>query len=274
MRRIDTLRSLVTSNSVDIMPPTPTLETSCPDVRPDVRLDTSLELLCGHSPSEADPGVLATVVATVGSTYRKAGARMLITANGDHLGLLSGGCLEADLKEHAREVLRCGTARAVEYDMRGPDDILFGIGAGCEGAMRVLLEPAGSGTLAERALLAAGRRVRAGLPTALVAVHECGDMALGTYPAAPPLTPTLMMAAEQALSELVSREVRSETYGRCTRAFVQYLAPAPHLLICGGGPDAQPVVANARARVARHRGRTSPGLRARYAFSRSRRQTH
>ena len=214
--------------------------------RPDVRLDTSLELLFDFLSTNDEPRVLATLVATAGSTYRKAGARMLILADGGHLGLLSGGCLEADLKEHAGEVLRSGVARAVEYDMRGPDDILFGIGAGCEGAMRVLLEPAGRGTPAERALLAAGARARAGLPTALVTVHECADLPLGSYPAAPPLPPLLMRAAAQVLSELVSREVRTDTEDRRTRAFVQYLAPAPHLLICGGGPDAQPVVANAR----------------------------
>jgi len=227
---------------VKSMPPPSTLETSLPNVR----LDTSLELLFDYSPLQDEARVLATVVATAGSTYRKAGARMLILANGGHLGLLSGGCLEADLKEHADEVLRCGIPRAVEYDMRGPDDILFGIGAGCEGAMRVLLEPAGRGTPAERALQAAGRRARAGLPTALVAVHECADLPLGTYTAAPPLTPALMSAAAQVLAESASREVRTQTEGGRTRAFVQYLAPAPHLLICGGGPDAQPVVANAR----------------------------
>jgi len=171
---------------------------------------------------------------------------MLILADGGHVGLLSGGCLEADLKEHAGEVLRSGIPRAVEYDMRGPDDILFGIGAGCEGAMRVLLEPAGRGTPAERALRAAGQRARAGLPTALVAVHECARLALGTYTAAPPLTSALITAAGQVLEESVSREVTFETDGLRTRAFVQYLAPAPHLLICGGGPDAQPVVAIAR----------------------------
>jgi xanthine dehydrogenase accessory factor len=215
--------------------------------RPNVRLDTSLELLFDYSAAQDEPRVLATVVATAGSTYRKAGARMLILANGGHLGLLSGGCLEADLKEHAEEVLRRGIPRAVEYDMRGPDDILFGIGAGCEGAMRVLLEPAGHGSPAEGALRAAGQRARAGLPTALVAVHECAELALGTYTAAPPLLPALMTAAAQALAEAASREVRSEAEGRRTRAFVQYLAPAPHLLVCGGGPDAQPVVANARA---------------------------
>src|SRR6202041_2419643 len=111
--------------------------------RLDVRLDTSLELLLQRAPAAQTSRVLATVVATAGSTYRKPGARMLIMADGSYLGLLSGGCLEADLKLHAQQVLENGGPRAVEYDMRGPDDVLFGIGAGCEGAMRVLLEPAG-----------------------------------------------------------------------------------------------------------------------------------
>ena len=172
---------------------------------------------------------------------------MLILANGSYVGLLSGGCLEADLKEHADEVLRDGIPRAVEYDMRGPDDILFGIAAGCEGAMRILLEPAGRGTPADRALQACGKRVRAGLPMALVAVHESTDLPLGTYTAAPPLTPALMAASSQALEASMSRAVELDTEGRRTRAFVQYLAPAPHLLICGGGTDAQPVVASAHA---------------------------
>ena len=109
-----------------------------------VRLDTSLELLSERAPAASSARVLATVVATAGSTYRKPGARMLILADGSYLGLLSGGCLEADLKLHAQQVLDGGAIRAVEYDMRGPDDVLFGIGAGCEGAMRVLIEPANS----------------------------------------------------------------------------------------------------------------------------------
>src|SRR5450755_3184631 len=130
--------------------------------RVDVRLDTSLELLVERTPAGDSPRVLATVVATVGSTYRKPGARMLIMADGSYLGLLSGGCLEADLKIHAQQVLQSGMARAVEYDMRGPDDILFGIGAGCEGAMRVLLEPADPGSSAAAALATAGQATQAG----------------------------------------------------------------------------------------------------------------
>ena len=123
--------------------------------RLDVRLDTSLELLLERAPREPIARALATVVATAGSTYRKPGARMLIMADGSYLGLLSGGCLEADLKLHAQQVIESGAARAIEYDMRGPDDILFGIGAGCEGAMRVLLEPANAGKRGGRG---AGRR--------------------------------------------------------------------------------------------------------------------
>jgi xanthine/CO dehydrogenase XdhC/CoxF family maturation factor len=211
-----------------------------------VRLDTSLELLLERAPANG-AAVLATVVSTAGSTYRKPGARMLIMADGSYLGLLSGGCLEADLKLHAQEVLNSGVPRAIEYDMRGPDDILFGIGAGCEGAMRVLLEPAGPGSPAAAALAAAGRATQTGRAAALVSVHEGADLPLGTYEAAPPLPSALIHAAAQSLDDGTSRGMDREDGGRRTRAFVQCLAPPPHVLICGAGPDAQPVVSAARA---------------------------
>ncbi len=223
--------------------------TSCA-ARPDVRLDTSLEMLLARLPPHAAPAVLATLVATAGSTYRKPGARMLIMADGAYHGLLSGGCLEADLKLHAAEVAASGRARAVEYDMRGPDDVLFGIGAGCEGAMRVLLEPLGARSPAMAALEQAGRATRAGLPACRVVVHESAADALGTgtaamLPQAPAATSELTAAAERALLERRSLEVDHPIGGGRLRALVQYLSPTPHLLICGAGPDAQPVAAAA-----------------------------
>jgi xanthine dehydrogenase accessory factor len=211
------------------------------------RIDTSLELLLERAPATGFARVLATVVSTAGSTYRKPGARMLIMADGSYLGLLSGGCLEADLKLHAQQVLQSGVARAIEYDMRGPDDILFGIGAGCEGAMRVLLEPADPGSSAAAALATAGQATQAGQPASLVTVHDCADFPLGTYNAAPPLPQVLIHAAAHSLTEAASRAMDFDTGGRRTRAFVQFLAPPPHLLICGAGPDAQPVASAARA---------------------------
>ena len=56
----------------------------------------------------AEPIVLVTVYETLGSTYSKAGARMLVFAGGDSHGLVSGGCLEGDLAERARQVLASG----------------------------------------------------------------------------------------------------------------------------------------------------------------------
>ena len=211
------------------------------------RLDTSLEILLQGAPATSAGRILATVVSTAGSTYRKPGARMLIMADGSYLGLLSGGCLESDLKIHARDVLSSGVARVVEYDMRGPDDLLFGIGAGCEGAMRVLLEPAGPGSAAATALAAAGRATQAGRPTSLVSVHESTGLALATYGAAPPLPLALIQAAQQSLVDCASRGVDLQSGGERLRALVEFLAPPPHLLICGAGPDARPVVAAARA---------------------------
>src|SRR3984957_10975458 len=82
---------------------------------------------------------LAVVVHTVGSTYRKPGALMLIAADGQYAGLLSGGCLESDLREHALQVMASGKAKLITYDTRGTDDLLWGLGVGCEGAMQILL---------------------------------------------------------------------------------------------------------------------------------------
>ena len=213
--------------------------------RLEVRLDTSLESLLDRVTRDAGAKVLATLVATAGSTYRKPGARMLIMADGSCLGLLSGGCLEADLADHALAVLTSGIPRAVEYDTRGPDDVLFGTGAGCEGAIRVLLEPAGPGSLAARALEIAGSSTAAGRATVLTAVHESAERALGTYANGAVLSPQLASAATVALRDGLSRSFEEAGAERRTRAFVQFLAPPPHLLVCGAGPDAQPVVCTA-----------------------------
>ena len=147
----------------------------------DVRLDTSLELLLERAPSPAGTAVLATIVATSGSTYRKPGARMLMLADGNFLGLLSGGCLESDLQAHASEVRDNDAPQAIEYDMRGPDDVLFGIGAGCEGAMRILIEPAGAGTAAAAALAKAGTATQRGEASVLLLIHDSTQFRLGTY---------------------------------------------------------------------------------------------
>ncbi len=90
--------------------------------------------------ARAQSMVLATVLQTAGPTYTKPGAQMLIATSGEYAGLLSGGCLEGDLSERARRVFDSGISEIVRYDMRGPEDLLFGLGSGCEGAMDILLQ--------------------------------------------------------------------------------------------------------------------------------------
>jgi xanthine dehydrogenase accessory factor len=244
-RRVTAMRSTIRCRTFG----RPELNSVTPFISRDlsiVRLDTSLELLLESGWKTHSPGALATVVATAGSTYRKPGARMLIYADGSYLGLLSGGCLEADLQLHAQQVIEHSRTRAIEYDMRGPDDVLFGIGAGCEGAMRVLIEPALAGGGAAAALEAAGRILSTGEATCLVCVHEASELPLGTYSLST-LPPVLKRPAQQALRERASRELDLGTGSTRVRAFAQFLAPPPHLLVCGAGPDARPVVSAAHA---------------------------
>ena len=84
-------------------------------------VDSSLSSLLTffHAQRErALPLALATVVATEGSTYRKPGARMLIGPEGASCGLLSGGCLEGDLAEHAQAVIEGGASGALLWSLR------------------------------------------------------------------------------------------------------------------------------------------------------------
>jgi len=65
---------------------------------------------------------------------------MLFSESGNRCGLLSGGCLEGDLQDHALQLLRSSERSLVRhYDSRGSDDAIWGLGLGCEGAMDILL---------------------------------------------------------------------------------------------------------------------------------------
>src|SRR5436190_10220614 len=86
-------------------------------------------------------GILVTIVATRGSTYRRAGARAVIREDGETFGTISGGCLERDLAERAQQWLADFTPRVITYDATREDDVIFGLGLGCRGATDMLIEP-------------------------------------------------------------------------------------------------------------------------------------
>jgi len=86
------------------------------------------------------PVVLATLVKAEGSSYRRPGARALLDANGGKVGSISGGCLEDDVVLHARAVLATGISKTVVYDTTEENDLVWGVGLGCHGIVRVFLE--------------------------------------------------------------------------------------------------------------------------------------
>lgn len=87
--------------------------------------------------------VLASIIETEGSSYRKAGAIMLINDLGQYFGLLSGGCLESDIMRHARYCMQSGSDKIIEYDMRDDADLAWQLGLGCGGRVKILLQPVG-----------------------------------------------------------------------------------------------------------------------------------
>jgi xanthine dehydrogenase accessory factor len=88
-----------------------------------------------------EKAILATVVDVVGSGYRRPGARMLIDRNGYGIGTVSGGCLEADVLERAKKVLQTDEPTVITYDTTKDENSIFGLGMGCRGIVRILLEP-------------------------------------------------------------------------------------------------------------------------------------
>src|SRR6185437_4676671 len=83
---------------------------------------------------------LATVVRVEGSSYRRAGARMLVLDNGTYLGGISGGCLEGDALRRAQKGIALGHPSVITYDTTHDDDQI-GVGLGCQGIIDVLFTP-------------------------------------------------------------------------------------------------------------------------------------
>lgn len=168
---------------------------------------------------------LATVVRISGSAYRRPGAKLLVEESGDTLGSVSGGCLEADVREVAREVLATGTPTLRSYSTGTDEDVAWGLGLGCNGLVDVFVQSATEGSFADHA--ARLRELLAGdAPFAIGTV--IGGESLGM----------VASRAEAAEPTGVLRAGGRET-------FVEGLLPPPHLIVCGAGDDARPLAAYA-----------------------------
>lgn len=199
--------------------------------------------------------VLATVVRVTGSSYGGVGARMVIRSDSSTVGLVSGGCLESDLAEHARRVHASGVAEVVTYDTRDDDDAPWGLGLGCNGLIEVLLEPlpprrAGDvAALIDRAL--AGEAPSVISTVIRVTGSGAGLPAVGSHallgngeiqPIGEWGTDSTLTDAGQCMAEALAAGRRGlvRELGSAEVAF-EVVMPAIRLIVCGTGPDAAPV---------------------------------
>jgi xanthine dehydrogenase accessory factor len=90
---------------------------------------------------EGKRSALATVVHVEGSSYRRPGARMLVTEDGQLTGAISGGCLEGDALRKALHAISHQQNKLVTYDTTDEDDLQFGVQLGCNGIVHILFEP-------------------------------------------------------------------------------------------------------------------------------------
>ncbi len=195
--------------------------------------------------------VLVTIIATEGSTYRKPGAMMLISRDHSFEGMISGGCLEGDLLHHATEVFDSGEAKFVTYDMHAGDDLVWNLGLGCDGVIRLLLQRLdrecgfefleqleASHAARRKVLLALAIQSNPNLPLAATALldhagNTCGERAL---------LGVMNDVSKGDWPEWRYRKAAISDSGDAEEIILVNIPPQTRVLVCGAGPDAVPVV--------------------------------
>jgi xanthine/CO dehydrogenase XdhC/CoxF family maturation factor len=198
---------------------------------------------------------LATVVLVEGSSYRRAGARMLVTEDGELTGAISGGCLEGDALRKARQVMVQNKPMLVTYDTTDEDDAKLGVGLGCNGIIHILIEPIFSverDNPIQLFKIFLGKRE----PVVLITMFSLNDKKgpqpgtclllkqdetlKGTFPDAE-IKDVLLADAKYVLQNGNS-VTKTYVYGNKFTCFIELLQPAVSLVIFGAGNDAIPMV--------------------------------
>src|ERR1700722_8233941 len=168
-----------------------------------------------------DAAVLVTLVRVEGSSYRRVGARVLIAANGDPAGTISGGCLEAEVVRKAQWLVRTG-AVVERYSTLFDDTAEIPYGLGCGGTVDLLLEPAGTAEF--DAVMQAMHDSLAGKRREVVTRLPENGAALARE-----------VHDENGTVLFVSKIVSAG------EPFVEWLEPSQRLIVLGAGDDAQPM---------------------------------
>lgn len=82
---------------------------------------------------------IATVIDTWGSSPRPSGSQLVVDEHGLFEGSVSGGCVETAVITEAREVIKSGQARLLEFGVT--NEMAWEVGLACGGRIRVYVEP-------------------------------------------------------------------------------------------------------------------------------------
>jgi xanthine dehydrogenase accessory factor len=198
---------------------------------------------------------LATVVHVEGSSYRRPGARMLVTEEGQLTGAISGGCLEGDALRRALLAIHQHQKKLVTYDTTDEDDFQFGVQLGCNGIVHILFEPIDPKEpgnpiqLLERVL---EKRRHAVLVTMFSmeksASRQPGTcfLDLGNEIVHTPDTESLKNELANDCRQVLAGEASAiKTYNsgyEPLAALIEFIKPPVSLVIAGAGNDAMPLV--------------------------------
>jgi xanthine dehydrogenase accessory factor len=189
---------------------------------------------------------LATVVRVEGSSYRKPGARMLLTRSGQRAGTISGGCLEAEVMKKAWWLTENGST-VQRYSSFFDDDSSMPYGLGCGGTVHVLLD---RGQSAHHVLDALDLSLNSRIQFVIITDTNRAETLLVRGAGEEDLLRSPDLAALTDLEVLVQRAAddRRSFYAtvhantdHTSELFVEYLAPCPALTIFGAGNDAKPL---------------------------------
>lgn len=202
--------------------------------------------------------VLTTVVDVRGSSYRLPGAKMLVLESGETFGTVSGGCLEADVLERAKRVLRTGEASVFTYDTTDDENSVFSLNMGCRGVIRILLEPVAEENGLSETFQAAYERREPGVIGTLIAADSAFETAIGGrifysdseqfyFKNLPDYLEKLPELREDCLRSLTEDKISQTKEYRTQQGnfefFFENIKPPISLLIFGAGADAVPLVA-------------------------------
>ncbi|TCD07606.1 XdhC/CoxI family protein [Pedobacter frigidisoli] len=194
---------------------------------------------------------LATVVKVEGSSYRRPGARMLITEDGILTGAISGGCLEGDALRKALSAIYQQENKLVVYDTTDEDDAKFGVQLGCNGIVHILFEPILVGERLnpiELLMAANGKREDCVVATLFSIENKnqpgtvmsfIGDNVLEKVSSE--ISGSLKNDAFDVLKLKISRFETYSIEGSEYEAFLEFIPPPLRLIIAGAGNDAQPL---------------------------------